>query len=42
MLTTQEQRSGGSQFEVGSGKQFKRPHLEKTHHKKGLVGWLKV
>jgi hypothetical protein len=24
------------------GKKFMRPYLEKTHHKKGLVEWLKV
>jgi hypothetical protein len=24
------------------GKQFWRPYLEKTHHKKGLVKWVKV
>jgi hypothetical protein len=24
------------------GKQFTRPYLEKTYHKKGLVEWLKV
>jgi hypothetical protein len=23
-------------------KQFSRPYLEKTHHKKGLMEWLKV
>jgi hypothetical protein len=29
-------------FEASPGKQFTRPYLEKTHHKKGLVEWLKV
>jgi hypothetical protein len=24
------------------GKQFERPYLGKKHHKKGLVGWVKV
>jgi hypothetical protein len=24
------------------GKEFARPYLNKTHHKKGLVEWLKV
>jgi hypothetical protein len=24
------------------GKKFKRPYLQKTHYKKGLVEWLKV
>jgi hypothetical protein len=36
------QRSGGSWFEVGPGKQFVKPYLEKTFHKKRLVKWLKV
>jgi hypothetical protein len=31
------QRSGGSQFDVSLGKQFMRPYLENTHHKK--KGW---
>jgi hypothetical protein len=30
------------QFEASPGKQFSRPYLKKTHHKKGLVEWLKV
>jgi hypothetical protein len=34
--------SGGSQFEANPGKYFERPYLKKTHHKKGLVEWLKV
>jgi hypothetical protein len=34
--------SGGSQFKASLGKWFARPYLEKTHHKKGLVEWLKV
>jgi hypothetical protein len=28
------QRSGGSRFEASLGKQFARPYLENTHHKK--------
>jgi hypothetical protein len=28
-------------FEVSTG-YFTRPYLKKTHHKKGLVKWLKV
>jgi hypothetical protein len=36
------QRSGGSRFEISLGKQFERPYLEKTHHKKGLVEWLEM
>jgi hypothetical protein len=35
-------RSGGSRFEAGLGKQFLRPYLGKSHHKKRLVEWLKV
>jgi hypothetical protein len=34
--------SGGLRFEASPGKLFMRPYLEKTHHKKGLVEWLKV
>jgi hypothetical protein len=30
------------QFEASLGNEFARPYLEKTHHKKGLVEWLKV
>jgi hypothetical protein len=37
---------GGDQEDNGlkpaPGKQFSRPYLKKTHHKNGLVGWLKV
>jgi hypothetical protein len=36
------QRSGGSWFEASPDKEFTRPYLEKTHHKKALVEWLKV
>jgi hypothetical protein len=36
------QRSGGSWFKASPGKEFLRSYLEKTHHKKGLVKWLKV
>jgi hypothetical protein len=32
----------GSWFKASPGKQFVRPYLEKAHHKKGLVQWLKV
>jgi hypothetical protein len=35
------QRSEGSQFEASLSKQFKRPYLKNTLHKKGLVKWLK-
>jgi hypothetical protein len=38
--------AGRDQEDHGSkttlGKQFVRAYLEKTHHKKGLVGWFKV
>jgi hypothetical protein len=37
MLATQENHSS----KPALGKQFKRPYLEKTHHKKGLAEWLK-
>jgi hypothetical protein len=36
------QRSGGLRLEISLGKQFMKPYLEKTHHKRGLVEWLKV
>jgi hypothetical protein len=29
-------------FEASPGKEFSRSYLEKNHHKKGLVEWLKV
>jgi hypothetical protein len=29
-------------LEASLGKQFMKPYLKKTHHKKGLVEWLKV
>jgi hypothetical protein len=29
-------------FEASLGKQFATPYLEKTHHKTGLVEWLKA
>jgi hypothetical protein len=32
------QRSGGWQFEASLGKKFKRPYLERTHHKKRAGG----
>jgi uncharacterized protein YxeA len=35
------QRSGGCQFEA-QGNSSREPYLKKTHHKKGLVEWLKV
>jgi hypothetical protein len=31
----------GSSYEPCPGKQFERPYLENTQHKKGLVEWLK-
>jgi hypothetical protein len=38
--------SGGrdqkDQLEASPGRQFTRPYLEETHHKKGLMEWLKV
>jgi hypothetical protein len=35
--------SGGLWFKASLGKQFVRPHLKKSYHKKiGLVDWLKV
>jgi hypothetical protein len=34
-------RSGGSWFKASPDKQFVRPYLEKTHHKKGLAELLK-
>jgi hypothetical protein len=42
ILVLKRQRTGGSQFKASPVKQFMRPHLEKTHHKKGLVEWVKV
>jgi hypothetical protein len=30
------------QFKASLGKQFTRPYLEKTHHQKGMLEWLKV
>jgi hypothetical protein len=42
ILATQEQRSGGSRFEISTDKWFSRPYLENSLHKKGLVEWLKV
>jgi hypothetical protein len=42
ILATQEERSGASWFKTSPGKWFKRPCLKNTHHKKGLVEWLKV
>jgi hypothetical protein len=35
------QKSGGSQFEASQGKEFERPSLEKSYHKKRLAGWPK-
>jgi hypothetical protein len=29
-------------FEASLGKKLERPYLGNTHHKKGLVEWLKV
>jgi hypothetical protein len=34
--------SGGLCFEASQGKWLMRPYLKKTHHKKGLLEWLKV
>jgi hypothetical protein len=34
--------SGSRDQKDESGKQITRPYLEKTHHKKGLVEWLKL
>jgi hypothetical protein len=31
------QRSGGLRFEASLRKEFVRPYLKNTHHKKGLV-----
>jgi hypothetical protein len=43
VLATQEAEIGGlPQLEASLGKEFVKPHLEKTHHKKGLVEWLKL
>jgi hypothetical protein len=39
---TQEAEVKASWFKATLGKQFERPYLEKAHHKKGLVEWLKV
>jgi hypothetical protein len=36
------QKSGGSQFEASTGKQFTRPYLKKPFTKKGLVELCKV
>jgi hypothetical protein len=36
------QRLGGSWFKARPGKYFKRPYLEKTHHKKRAGGVVKV
>jgi hypothetical protein len=35
-------RAGGSRFKASQAKQFARPYLQKTLHKKGLVERLKV
>jgi hypothetical protein len=42
ILVLRRQRSGGLQFKVSQGKYFVRPYLEKNHHTKGVVEWLKV
>jgi hypothetical protein len=43
ILASQEtERSGGLQLEASPGKYFERLYLKKTHHKKGMVEWLKV
>jgi hypothetical protein len=41
-LTNQGQKSGGSWFEASPGKYFMRDYLEKHHHTKVLVRWLKM
>jgi hypothetical protein len=41
-LLLRRQRSGGSQFEASPGKTVPQTKSGKTHHKKGLVDWLKV
>jgi hypothetical protein len=41
ILAIQRQRSGGSQLEACLGKQFKRPYLKNTQHKKELVECVK-
>jgi hypothetical protein len=40
ILATQEAEI--RRIEASLGKQVKRPYLEKTHHRKGLVEWLTV
>jgi hypothetical protein len=41
-LATHEAEIRIWRFEASPGKQFVKPYLEKTHHKKGLKEWLKV
>jgi hypothetical protein len=41
ILALGRQRSGVSRFEASLSKQFMRPYLENTEHKKGLAEWLK-
>jgi hypothetical protein len=42
ILATQEAKIRLSKFEASPGIWFMRTYLEKTHHKKRLVEWLKV
>jgi hypothetical protein len=42
ILATQETEIRRITVQSQTQKQFTRPYLEKTHHKKGLVEWLKV
>jgi hypothetical protein len=42
ILATQEAEIRKTEVRSQLGKQFTRPCLENTHHKKGLVEWLKV
>jgi hypothetical protein len=41
-ITLATQEAEIRMFEASRDKQFMRPYLEKTHHKKGLVEQLKV
>jgi hypothetical protein len=42
ILTTQEQRSGSSQFKVSPRENSSLDPISKKNHKKVLVEWLKV
>jgi hypothetical protein len=41
ILATQEAEIRRIMVQSQLGKKFKRPYLEKTQHKKGLMEWLK-